>query len=138
MMIIRWQHCIFKTTRLMLFSNPIAMFFIHFLSKQLGLSIMINIRVIYSFLSLNIPGSMTISGRRFAGVVANQYKPSHSTIQIVLYDVENGLDYIYEDFHNNVDAVEYYASCVWTWYIAVGIVLSSLCVSLFSVSFYAV
>lgn len=73
---------------------------------------MINIRVIYSFLSLNIPGSMTISGRRFAGVVANQYKPSHSMIQIVLYDVENGLDYIYEDFHNNVDAVEYYASCV--------------------------
>lgn len=69
MMIIRWQHCIFKTTRLMLFSNPIAMFSIHFLSKQLGLSIMINIRVIYSFLSLNIPGSMTISGRRFAGVL---------------------------------------------------------------------
>lgn len=69
MMIIRWQHCIFNTTRLMLFSNPIAMFFIHFLSKQLGLSIMINIRVIYSFLSLNIPGSMTISGRRFAGVL---------------------------------------------------------------------
>lgn len=59
-------------------------------------------------------------------------------IQIVLYDVENGLDYIYEDFHNNVDAVEYYASCVSTWYIAVGIVLSSLCVSLFYVSFYAV
>lgn len=59
-------------------------------------------------------------------------------IQIVFYDVENGLDYIYEDFYNNVDVVEYYVFCVLIWYIVVGIVLFSLCVLLFFVFFYVV
>lgn len=58
-------------------------------------------------------------------------------IEIALDDVKNGFHYIYEDSHNNVDAVDYDVSCVSGWYIDVGIVFSSLCVSLFSVSFHA-
>lgn len=72
----------------------------------------------------------------FCWSVVNQYKFFYLMIQIVFYDVENGLDYIYEDFYNNVDVVEYYVFCVLIWYIVVGIVLFSLCVLLFFVFFY--
>lgn len=74
----------------------------------------------------------------FCWSVVNQYKFFYLMIQIVFYDVENGLDYIYEDFYNNVDVVEYYVFCVLIWYIVVGIVLFSLCVLLFFVFFYVV